>query len=205
MSISRKGRNIHKQFEENVKSSKKNCDELEGTVLLKPEEGISVEYLNPSFLVKKPSGKKCLVTAFAEVGQYSKPQPALMPNVNQILRDIANWKYAQKSDLTHAYWQMELAKASMKYCSVVTPFKGMRAYGRGAMGMLGMETALEELMSKVLGNLLTCHTRFIISCKFPARVLRTSGHQISYAILRIFTAEALYSDFDCNLSPNICF
>ena len=55
------------------------CDDLEGTVLLKPEDvGITCEYLNPSFLVKKPSGKKRLVTAFCEVGQYSKPQPALM-------------------------------------------------------------------------------------------------------------------------------
>ena len=132
------------------------CDSLENSVLLKPEDaGITVEYLNPSFLVKKPSGKKRLVTAFAEVGQYAKPQPALMTDTNQVLRAIGNWKWIIKSDLTSAYWQIPLVKESMKYCGIVTPFKGIRVYARGAMGMPGTETALEELLSRVLGDLIT--------------------------------------------------
>ena len=42
----------------------------------------------------------------------------------------------------------------MKYCGVATPFKGVRVYVRSAMGMPGSETALEELMCRVLGHLL---------------------------------------------------
>ena len=42
----------------------------------------------------------------------------------------------------------------MKYCGVATPFKGVRVYKRSAMGMPGSETALEELMCLVLGQLL---------------------------------------------------
>ena len=132
------------------------CDDLEGSVFARPEDlGITVEYLNPSFLVRKPSGKKRLVTAFGEVGQYSKPQPALMPNVDQILRTISEWKYIIKTDLTSAYWQMPLSKESMKFCGIVTPFKGVRVYQRGAMGMPGTETALEEMMCRILGDLIT--------------------------------------------------
>ena len=58
-------------------------DELECKgVFCRPEDiGGSVEYLNPSFLVKKPSGGYRLVTAFADVGRYSKHQPSLMPDV----------------------------------------------------------------------------------------------------------------------------
>ena len=41
----------------------------------------------------------------------------------------------------------------MKYCGVATPFKGIRVYTRCAMGMPGSETALEELMCRVLGEL----------------------------------------------------
>lgn len=38
-------------------------------VFRRPEDvGITVEYLNPSFLVKKPNGGSRLVTAFADVG-----------------------------------------------------------------------------------------------------------------------------------------
>ena len=42
----------------------------------------------------------------------------------------------------------------MKYCGVVTPFRGTRVYVRCAMGMPGSETALEELMCRILGDLL---------------------------------------------------
>ena len=124
-------------------------------VLVKPEEvGVSVEYLNPTFLVNKSSGGSRLVTAFGEVGQYSKPQPSLMPDVDSTLYKIGQWKYLVASDLTSAFYQIPLARESMKYCGIVTPFKGVRVYARCAMGMPGSETALEELMCRVLGDLL---------------------------------------------------
>ena len=42
----------------------------------------------------------------------------------------------------------------MKYCGVATPFCGVRVYVRSAMGMPGSETAPEEIMCWVLGDLL---------------------------------------------------
>ncbi len=106
------------------------------------------------FLSKKPNGGFRLVTAFADVGRYSKPQPSLMPNVDATLRLIAQWRYIIATDLTKAFYQIPLSKSSMKYCGVVTPFKGVRVYARCAMGMPGSETALEELTCRVLGDLL---------------------------------------------------
>lgn len=130
------------------------CDDLEGYgVLAKPEEvGVQVENLNLTFMVNKPGGGHRLVTSFAEVGHYARPQPALMPNVDQVLRNIAGWKYIIKTDLRKSFYQIPLAHSSMKYCGIVTPFKGVRVYTRCAMGMPGSETALEELMNRVLGN-----------------------------------------------------
>ena len=131
-------------------------DDLELQGIFQPPEnlGITVEYLNPSFLIKKPNGGHRLVTAFADVGRYSKPQPSLLPDVDSTLRTIAKWKYIIVSDLTSAFYQIPLAKSSMKYCGVVTPFRGVRVYTRSAMGMPGSETALEELMCRVLGDCL---------------------------------------------------
>ena len=79
-------------------------DELEqAKVFRRPEDlGITVEYLNPLFLVKKPSGGHRLVTAFADVARYSKPQPSLMSDVNTTLRTITPWRYLIKTDLTQA-------------------------------------------------------------------------------------------------------
>ena len=58
-------------------------DELESQgVFLGPDDlKVMVEYLNPSFLVKKKNGGFRLVTAFTDVGQYSKPQHSIMPDV----------------------------------------------------------------------------------------------------------------------------
>ena len=131
-------------------------DELEQCQVFRRLEdiGITVEYLNPSFLVKKPSGGFHLDTAFTDVGHYSKPQSSLMPDIDSTLRTIAPWKYIIKSDLTRAFYQIPLPKTFMKYCGVATLFRGIRVYTRSAMGMPGSETALEELMCRVLGDFL---------------------------------------------------
>jgi len=131
-------------------------DELETRgVIATPESADTVvEYLNPSFLINKSSGGHRLVTAFTDVAKYCKPQPSLLPDVNQVMRQIACWKYIIVSDLTSAYHQIPLHVNSRKYCGIVTPFKGIRVYCRSAMGMPGSETALEELMSRTLGHLL---------------------------------------------------
>ncbi|KAI2666699.1 Retrovirus-related Pol polyprotein from transposon opus [Labeo rohita] len=102
----------------------------------------------------KSNGGFRLVTAFADVGRYSKPQPSLMPNADATLRLIAQWRYIIATDLTKAFYQIPLSKSSMKYCGVVTPFKGVRVYARCAMGMPGSEAALEELTCRILGDLL---------------------------------------------------
>ena len=50
--------------------------------------------------MKKPSGDYVyrLVTAFADVGRYSKPQPSLLPDVDSVLRSMAQWKFIIVSD-----------------------------------------------------------------------------------------------------------
>ena len=132
------------------------CDDLEGQgVFKRPDDlGITAEYLNSSFLVNKPSSGFRLVTAFTEVGSYSKPQQSLMPDVDSTLRTIAQWRYVIQTDLTKAFYQIPLSETSMRYCGVATPFRGVRVYTRCAMGMPGSETALEELMCSVLGDFL---------------------------------------------------
>ena len=103
-------------------------DELQSKgVFKRPEEvGVNVEYVNPSILIKKPNGGHQLVTAFADVGRFAKPQPSLMPDVDSTLSNIARWSYLITSDLTSAFYQIRLNKASMKYFGFTTPFKGTR-------------------------------------------------------------------------------
>ena len=98
---------------------------------------LNVEYLNPSFLIKKRSGGHRLVTSFSDVGRYSKPQPSLMPDVDGTLRKIVQWQYIATTYLSNAFYHVPLSRESMKHCGVVTPFRGVIVYASSAIGMPG--------------------------------------------------------------------
>ena len=162
-------------------------DELEAlNIIATPESvGVKVEYLNPSFLVKKPRGGHRLVTSFGDVGRYAKPQPSLMPNIDNTLYEIGQWKHIICTDLSKAFFQIPLSHESRKFCGIVTPFKGVRVYCRAAMGMPGSETALEELMCKVVGEFIQKG----IAAKI-ADNLYVGGN----------TVEELFNNWECILS-----
>ena len=124
-------------------------------VFKRPQDvGVTVEVVNPSFLVKKKSSNdKRLVTDFGTIASYCRPTPTLMPDVDSILRLIATWKYIVKADFTDSYFQMELKRQSMKYCGVASPMKGVFVYTRGCMGLPGTEVALEELTARLFGRM----------------------------------------------------
>ena len=61
------------------------------------------------------------------------------------------WQYIIQTDiLKSAFYQTPLSKDSMKYCGVATSFQGVRVYRRCTMGMPGSEVALEEVMCRVM-------------------------------------------------------
>ena len=152
----RKARLPHYDHQKMVLLQEKFDDLERQGVLRKPEEiGVVAEYLNMSFLVPKPGTKDFrLVTAFSEIGEYSKPQPSVMPDVEGTLRTIGRWKYVIKTDLKQAYFQIPLSPESKRYAGTASPFKGVRVFDRAAMGLPGSETALEELMNRVVGDLI---------------------------------------------------
>ena len=165
--------------------------------MFKPREdlGVVAEYLNPSFVVKKRSGGFQLVTAFTDFGRYSKPQPSLMPDVNSTLQKIACWHYVIVSDLSQSFYQIPLSKNSLKYCSVTTPFKGVRVYARCTMGMPSSETALEELMCRVLSDLLQngCAAK-IADCDLHLSAQKTIIAAVSTMILSwIWSAGSIHT------------
>ena len=79
-----------------------------------------------------------------------------MPVVDSTRRQITQWKHIITTDLMSAFYQIALAREAMKYCSIATPFRGVRVhvYARSAMGMPDSQTALEELMCRALGVLI---------------------------------------------------
>ena len=155
MPTPRKGKlPLYKQS--NLQLLQEEADKLEALgVLAKPEDvGVDVVYTSPSFLVKKPQGGHRLVTAFNDLGCYTRILPTASTSCNDVLRRLSSWKYLIKSDLTKSFFQIPVTKSSMQYLGTVTPFKDLRVYTRSAMGMPGSSEYLQELLSRVFGDFL---------------------------------------------------
>ena len=128
---------------------------LDAGVLARAEDvGVPVEYVHPSFLVKKSSGGYRLVTSFGEMAEYARPQPTGTSNVEHVLLQVGQWKYIIKADLKSAYYQILLSPESSKFAGVMTPYKGTLVYLRSVMGLPGSEAALEEVLSRIFGGLM---------------------------------------------------
>ena len=128
---------------------------LEAGVLVRAEDiGVPIEYVHPSFLVKKSSGGHRLVTSFGEVAEYAKPQPTITSNIEHVLLQLGQWKYIVKTDLKSAYYQIPLSPESSKFVGVMTPYKGSLVYQRSIMGLPGSEAALEEVLSRIFGDII---------------------------------------------------
>ena len=141
---------------DNLQQLQEKFDELESKgVFSRPQDiDITVENINPSFLVNKQnSNDKRLVTDFSSIAEYCRPTPTLLPNIDTTLRTIGSWKYIVKTDMSSAYHQIPLKKSSKKFCGVHTPYKGLRVYNVGCMGLPGVEVALEELTCLLLGDM----------------------------------------------------
>ena len=152
----RKGR-VPYYGRDNLVELQEKFDELEQAgILSRPQEiGVTIENTNPSFLVNKqpPSKEKRLVTDFSSIAEFCRPTPSLLPNVESTLRTIGGFKYIATTDMSTAYFQIEMKKSSQKYCGVHTPYRGLLVYNVGVMGLPGVEVALEELTCLVLGDM----------------------------------------------------
>ena len=132
------------------------ADKLDAEGILVPPEkvGVQVKIVSPSFLVVKPGGGYRFVTAFNNLGRYTRIPPTAGKSCDAVLRRLSSFRYLIKTDLTKSFFQIRLAKSSMPYVGTVTPFKGLRVYTRAVMGMPGSSEYLQELMARVLGEFL---------------------------------------------------
>ena len=67
---------------------------------------------------------------------------------------IASWRYSIVTDLRDFFYQIPLAKESMKWCATPTPYHGFCVYLRSVQGMPGSSETLEEMLCTALGDLI---------------------------------------------------
>ncbi len=82
------------------------ADKMEQLGILAPPADVGVDHVlhvSPSFLVKKPGGPETghrYLTAFNELGQYTRILPTLTRSCDEVIRKLASFKYIIKCDLT---------------------------------------------------------------------------------------------------------
>lgn len=130
-------------------------DELlaEGVLARAEDVDVPVEYVHPVFLVKKKVGYR-VVSSFGEMAEYTRSQPTVTSNPEQVIHTVGQWKYIIHADLTKAYFHIELAKDSTRYVGIMSPFRGTLVYLRSVMGLPGSEAALEEILSRIFGDII---------------------------------------------------
>ena len=132
-------------------------DQLESLgVVGKPEDhNVTVKHTSPSFMVKDAkTGKTRLVTAFNSLSPYVRLPPTATFTCEDTLRRLSSFNFLIKTDLTKAFFQMQLSEDSLPYLGTVTPFKGLRIYLRPPMGMPGSSEYLQELLQRICGDFL---------------------------------------------------
>lgn len=70
-----------------------------------------------------------------------------MPDVDSTLRTPCQWLLILKTNLTKALYKITLARDSLRYCSIITPFRGIHVYTRCAMGMPGSDAGIAHVLS----------------------------------------------------------
>ena len=182
----------------NLQELQKEADILEELgVLAKPEDlGVQVKFVSPSFLVRKPDGSSRFVTAFNNLSPYVRLLPTATISCNEVLRKLSSFKFLIKTDLTKSFFQIPLDKSSIPYVATATPFKGLRVYTRAAMGMPGSSEILQELTSRVFGDLLAEGILLIL-----ADDLFIGGNTIEEMLYRWEVVLQRLSENNLTLSP----
>ena len=142
----------------NLEILQEKFDELhEEGALVRPEDyGIKVVHTSPSFLVKKSDDSSYrMVTSFTELNKFIRLLPSRMSTTSDVLRSVSRWKYIIKTDLKNAYYQIKIDKESMQWLGTNSPYKGMFVYATAAMGLRNMAEYLEEVVSRVFGDMIS--------------------------------------------------
>ena len=124
-----------------------------------------------------------------------------MPDVDSTLCQIPDWRHIITTNLSSAFYQIPLARESMKYCGVATPFRWVRVHARSAMGMPDSETALEELMCRVLGNLI--HDGVVVKISDDLYCGADSPEELLYHWKRVLQALSKCNLFKLSASKTV--
>ncbi|XP_049283943.1 uncharacterized protein K02A2.6-like isoform X1 [Anopheles funestus] len=130
-------------------------DEVENDLNQLVKDGILVptetsQWASPAVIVKKKNGKvRVCLDGKVTVNRMLSTTHYPLPHVDDILSKISKWKYFCKLDLTAAYLQVPLSKASQEICTINT-HKGLYRYTRMPFGISSAPAIFQGIIDQIL-------------------------------------------------------
>ncbi|GBO22412.1 Retrovirus-related Pol polyprotein from transposon 17.6, partial [Araneus ventricosus] len=128
----------------------------------------------PVLLVKKSDGSYRLVADLRKLNAKTIPDNFPLPNLNEMIDNLAGAKFFSTLDLTSGFHQMVMHPDHTKYTAIATEF-GLYEYKRLPFGLKNASASFQRLMNLVLAGL----NEFQISCYIDDLVIASTdfnGH-----------------------------
>ena len=198
----------------------KKIDQLtEMGVLADPyKHDIQIKCIHPCFLQKKGRAahkdiEDCdiseirFLSAPNSVNEKCRQIQTKVPDQNEIFQFLGKNPCVIYADLFESFFQNHLNKKDWGYMAINSPFKGIRVYTRSTQGLINQDEELQQLLNKVLGDLIMqgkCmkiaddlliggkdHNDAIKNWKDVLHNLSLSNLKLSPSKVRIFPSEAV--------------
>jgi hypothetical protein len=171
------------------------------------EHDIQIKCIHPCFLQKKArAGSKPLdqcnvnevrfLSAANAVNEKCRQVQANIPDQTEIFRFVSNTPCIIYADLYESFFQNHLHKKEWGFMAINSPYKGLRVYTRSTQGLINQDEELNQLLSKVLGNLIMKG-----QCMKIADDLLIGGQNIDEAIVNWKLVLKQLSKANLKLSP----
>jgi len=109
-------------------------------------------YAVPVLLVRKKSGESRLVVDYRRLNDQTVKQVYPLPNIDDLLEQMAGYRMFTVLDLAHAYLQIPLTDAAKPLTSFITP-DGTGQFTRMVFGLKNAPFEFTKLMDRAIGRL----------------------------------------------------
>ncbi len=131
-------------------------DQLREEVQVLQESGTVVPstspWSSPMVPVRKPDGTVCLCIDFRKVNHITKPDPYLMPRIDEIIDQLGEAHYLSKLDLNKGFYQISLAQVDQEKTAFCTPW-GKFHFTMIPFGLRNAPAFFQRMMDTVLDDI----------------------------------------------------
>ena len=107
---------------------------------------------SPMIPVRKPDGTVRLCIDFRKVNHITKPDPYLMPRIDEMIDQLGEAQYLSKLDLNNGFYQIPLAQVDQEKTAFCTPWEKFH-FTMMLFGLRNAPASFQRMMDTVLDDI----------------------------------------------------